>query len=155
MNSVENCGVFAVCLCCVCDVFAVCLRCVCGAFAVCLLCICGVFAVCLRCVCVVFATCLQYVCGMFSCLNWVYRSPRKHLGGSMSHPGSIRDTQERPREAPRRHPGGIRRHHAPIGHLAGMGEPKCFKSVIPSSKTRWSTFPGRIHTHLECTPWNH
>ena len=80
----------------------------------------------------------------------------------MSHPGSTRDTQEPPRGAPRRHPGGIRRHQAPSGHfagmsghLAGMGEPKCLKSVILSSKTRWSTFPGRIHTHLECTPWNH
>ena len=147
LRSVSN--VFAVCFKCVCDVSAGCLRCVCGVFQVCLLCVCGVFQVCLqcvsdvcfRCVCNVFAVCFRCVCGVSKSTPLthplaqmtVYRSPRKHPGGPMSHPGSTRDTQEPPRGPPRRHPGGIRSHRAPSGHRAGTGEPKCIKSVQPSS----------------------
>ena len=129
------------CLRCVCGVPAECLQCVCnvcGVFAVRLRCVCCVFAVCLRCVCGAFAVYLRCVCGAFAvCLRCVFVMPETPMN-------SLRDTQEPPREAPKRHPGGIRTtehrsgiSRAPSGHQWTKMSQKCDTVV----KNRAGPFP--------------
>ena len=78
-----------------------------------------------------------------------HESPRKH----QRHPGA---TEGGTQEAPRRHPKAPGTERAPSGHRAGTGGhrwtimyQKCAKSVKQGS----GTSPGRIHTHLEDSPW--